>query len=237
MRIARLLGLVLLLFCPHAITWTVIDPANLVQNTASVAKAVQQLTQTAERIDFEVKAAQRLLKKMQELDLTKIRDIVGLINMFRTRARSIGYTYEQVEHQFERLYGKYGIFSKNFAAWQKQSDDSIKDAMISQGLIEKSEKHMADLDEIIKIKNASQCDNDTLQAIGEINAIQAKQLAELSQMIATDARAKQSVMMENRSKQKAQEEYEAHLMKDFNTHGKSRPLAHFPSLGATAPRL
>jgi len=212
----------------------VTDPLNLAQNTLAVLKQIDQLEQSAARIEYEVRAAERLIKKMQKLDFTKIKDLMGQINSFRNRARSIGYTYESIEKQFEKIYGKNGTFSKNFQAWQKQSDDSVKDAMVSQGLLEKSQKHMADLNHVMEIKNNSKGDADTLHAIGEINAIQSKQLADLTQIIASDARAKSSVTMEERTKEKELKAYEAHLMKDFNKHEKSRPLTHLPSLGTKA---
>lgn len=49
---------------------------------------------------------------------------------------------------------------------------------------------MLDLDEAVEFKNKCMGDSDTLQAIGEINAIQSKQLADLSHVVATDVRAK-----------------------------------------------
>lgn len=214
----------------------VIDPTNLIQNTLAVYKQFQQLEQTAARIEYEVKAAQRLALKLKNFKISNLRDIISQINQFRTRARSIGYTYENITHQFEKLYGKKNGFSKNFKAWEKQSDDSLKDAMVSQGLMEKSQKNMDDLDKIVEAKRASKGDAETLQAIGEINAIQSRQLADLSQMVASDARAQNSVIMEERAKQAEQKNYENHLMKDFNKHEKSHPLTHFPSLGTTAPR-
>jgi len=216
--------------------FTFVDVANGLQNVTIIANQALQLERMAEQIKREVEAAQRLMQKMRKLDITKINDLVSQINSFRSRARSIGYTYESIAHQFDKTYGRPGGFSKNFKAWQKQSDDSLKDAMVAQGLLQKSEKHMADLEKIIDEKRKGQADGDTLQAIGEINAIQSKQLAELSQIIATDARAQQSVLMEKKAQQKEQQNYENHLMKDFNKHGKSRPLTHFPSLGTTAPR-
>ena len=109
--------------------------------------------------------------------------------------------------------------------------------MISQGLLEQSDKRMVDLDQVLKAKVQSQGNAETLQAIGEINAIQSKQLNDLTQIIATDARARQSVMMEERSKEKARKNNTARLMKDFNVHKKSRPLAYLPSLGETAPQV
>lgn len=224
-------------FSTSLVAWTVIDPSNLTQNTLSVLRQIDQIEQTAARIKYEANAAQRLIEKMKDLKITRIRDVTGLINRFRTRTRSIGYTYSSVGNQFERIYGKFGDPApKNHRAWRKQSDDSVKDAMESQALLEKSEKHMADLDQVVKVKNKSTGDSDTLQAIGEINTIQSKQLADLSQVVATDARARQSVIMEERAKKHELESYEAHLMKDFNEHRKSRPLTHFPSLGTTAPR-
>lgn len=233
----------LLFYNGIVVSWTVYDPLNFGQNSshfvkevAHFAKQIEDIERTAARVQFEISAAQRLVDRLKKLDLTSISSISRQINSLRSRARSIGYAYEGVANQFERFYGRGGMFSPKLKDWQKQSDDSIKDAMVSQGLLERSEKHMVDLDKVVEDKRNSQGDSDTLQALGEINAIQSKQLADLSEIIATDARAKQSVIMEERSKQKNLQDYEAHLMKDFNVHRKSRPLTHFPSLGTTAPR-
>jgi P-type conjugative transfer protein TrbJ len=215
----------------------VIDPANLIENLSfRPTGSFKELERTVARIEFEANAAKRLLNRMKDFKLTNLKDLVSQINRFRSRARSIGYTYDSITHQFEKTYGRKNESSKNFKAWQDQSDDSLKDAMVSQGLLEKSQKHMDDLDKITEDKRASEGDADTLQAIGEINAIQSRQLADLSQIVASDARAQNSVIMEQRSKEKELKNYENHLMKDFNKHEKSRPLAYLPSLGTTAPR-
>lgn len=237
-RILIIFSLLFLCLCSMNIQagFPVIDPTNLIQNALSVKKQIDQLEQTAARIEYEINAAKRLAQKLKEFKIANLRDIASQINQFRTRARSIGYTYENISNQFEKLYGKKNGFSKNFKAWQKQSDDSLKDAMVSQGLMEKSQKNMEDLDKIVEQKRKSKGDAETLQAIGEINAIQSRQLSDLSQIVASDARAHNSVMMEKRAQQQELKNYENHLMKDFNKHEKSHPLTHFPSLGTTAPR-
>ncbi len=214
----------------------VFDYSSFLQTGISLMNQIKEMKRTAERIEYEINAAQRLARKLKNFKIANLKDIASQINQFRNRARSIGYTYESISNQFEKLYGKKNGFSKNFKAWQKQSDDSLKDAMVSQGLMEKSQKNMDDLDKIVEAKRASKGDAETLQAIGEINAIQSRQLADLSQMVASDARAQNSVIMEERAKQAEQKNYENHLMKDFNKHEKSHPLTHFPSLGTTAPR-
>ena len=143
-----------------AIAIVVNNPANLIQNTLSVQKQIVELTQTAARIKHEVQAAERLVKRMKDFKLSNLNDLVSQINQFRSHARSIGYTYESISRQFEKTYGKSDGFSKNFKSWQQQSDDSIKDAMVSQGLLEKSAKHMEDLDKIIEDKRAPQVNCD-----------------------------------------------------------------------------
>jgi P-type conjugative transfer protein TrbJ len=220
----------------HA-AFPVFDPANLFQNVLSVAAEVENMMQTAQRIEYQIKSAQRFANKLEGYKFSDIRGLLNLLRSFRNRSRAIGYTYQSIVDQFERTYGKNGKFAKNFAAWQKQSDDSIKDAMVSQGLLEKSETHMDDLNKVIETKAKAEGEAETLHAISEINTIQSKQLADLTHIVATDARARQSVIMEERSKQKELSEYESRLMRDFNDHGKSRPLAYFPSLGSTAPQV
>ncbi len=215
----------------------VLDPLNLIENAASVIAEIDQMEQMAQRIEYQVKSVQRFVNKLEGYKFSDIRGLVKQLRSFRNRARAIGYSYQGIVNQFERTYGKNGKFAKNFASWQKQSDDSIKDAMVSQGLLEKSETHMDDLDKVIETKGKSEGEAETLHAISEINTIQSKQLADLTHIVATDARARQSVIMEERSKQREHREYENHLMHDFNDHGQSRPLAYLPSLGTTAPQV
>jgi hypothetical protein len=217
----------------------VFDAPGWLLKLKSLYKEIKQLQIMQKRVENEVAAAKRLKRRLERWtlrDFNSIDEMVRHINGFNARARSIGYTYDSIANQFDAFYGKKGAYKKNYQAWEKQSDDSVKDAMVAQGRMEKSQKHMDDLKEVMIRKRDDQDQEATLQNIGEINAIQSKQLADLSEIIATDARAKQSVVMEERSKQKELQDYEAHLMKDFNTHGKSRPLTHFPSLGTTAPR-
>lgn len=237
--IAISIGFWMISYNIHAGGWPVFDAAGWALKIKTLYREIQQLRIMQQRVAYEVAAAKRMAERFQKWkfkDFNSIDEMIRHINSFRSRARSIGYTYDGIADQFDSFYGKRGSYKKDYQAWEKQSDDSVKDAMVSQGLMEKSKKHMDDLNEIIKEKRADQDQGATLQAIGEINAIQSKQLADLSEIVATDARAKQSVVMEERSKQKELEDYEAHLMKDFNKHGKSRPLTHFPSLGTTASR-
>lgn len=218
----------------------VYDGAGWLLKLKSIYNEIRQLEMMQKRVAYEIAAAKRMTKRLDQWkfrDFNSIHEMVRHINSFRARARSIGYTYDSIADEFESFYGKKGSsFKKDYKSWEKQSDDSIKDAMVSQGLMEKSKKHMDDLEEVIKEKRADQDQGATLQAIGEVNAIQSKQMADLSEMIATDARARQSVIMEERSKQNELSDYETHLMSDFNEHSKSRPLTHFPSLGTTATR-
>lgn len=237
--IAISLGFWFISLSSYAGGFPVFDGAGWALKLQSIYRQIQQLRIMQKRVEYEIAAAQRMknrIEKWKLKDFNSIDEMIRHINSFRSRARSIGYTYNGIADQFESFYGKRGSHKKDYQSWEKQSDDSIKDAMVAQGRIEKSEKHMADLDQIMIEKRDDQDQGATLQAIGEINAIQSKQLADLSEIVATDARAKQSVVMEERSKQKELEDHEAHLMKDFNKHGKSRPLTHFPSLGTTASR-
>lgn len=241
MRRILLVGSVsfLLFTSPANAGFPVFDYPGWLLKLQSLYKEFRQLEIMQRRVAYEIAAAKRMTKRLnkwQFKDFNSIDEMIRHINSFRSRARSIGYTYDTISDQFESFYGKRGSYDKNFRAWEKQSDDSVKDAMVSQGLMEKSKKHMDDLNEIMQEKRADQDQAATLHAIGEINAVQSKQLADLSEIVATDARAKQSIAMEERAKQRELQDYETHLMKDFNQHGKSRPLTHFPSLGTTAPR-
>ena len=192
--------------------------------------------QEYDKIQKEIAAASRLLASLGNLNMNNLGDIVNRFSQFKYRVRSIGYTYKGIANQFESFYNKDESISQKIASWQGQSDDSIKDAMVSQGLVEKSEDHMAELNRAVEIKRASTGNADTLQAIGEINAIQSKQLADMTEIIGTDARAKNSVLMEERAKERERRKMEARLLRGFNEHKKSQPFTQFPSLGSAGPR-
>jgi P-type conjugative transfer protein TrbJ len=192
--------------------------------------------QQYQRIKYEIQAAQRLLKNLGNLNLNSVGDLVNRFSQFKYRIRSIGYTYKGIANQFDSFYNKDETISQKIVAWQGQSDDSIKEAMVSQGLVENSEDHMKELNKAVELKRKSKGDSDTLQAIGEINAVQSKQLADMTEIIGTDARAKNSVLMEERAKERERRRIEARLLRDFNEHKKSQPFTQFPSLGSAGPR-
>jgi P-type conjugative transfer protein TrbJ len=232
-----LLGLCASLHHVNSHAFPVFDYSNMMQNIITITAQADEIQRKINRVQRQVESARRFSRKLQGYKFTNIRDLLRQIRSFRYRVRSIGYTYKSIVGQFEKTYGTKGNFSQKYSAWEKQSDDSIKDAMEAQGLVERSDGQMQDLNQAILSKNSAETDAETMQAIGEVNAIQAKQLNDLKQIIATDARARQSVIMEHRANEKAQREYEAHLMSDFSEPRTSRPLAHFPSLGSTAPRV
>lgn len=217
--------------------FTVYDPWNFAQNLATVTNLAAQLKQTAARIEHEINSAKRFAERLQKYRFSDIQGLIQDLRSFRNRARAIGYAYHGIVNDFENLYGKDDRFAKKFAAWEKQSDESIKDSMQAQALLDRSDAHMSDLNKVVEVKGQSEGTAETLNAISEINTIQTKQFADLTHIIATDARARQSVIMEERSRQKEQRAYEERLMRGFNEHGPSRPLARFPSLGETAPKV
>lgn len=213
-----------------------VDAVTPVHDMVGQIQRAVTLGQQAWRIKYEIEAAQRLLKNLGNLNLNSVGDLVNRFSQFKYRIRSIGYTYKGIANQFDSFYNKDETISQKIVAWQGQSDDSIKEAMVSQGLVENSEDHMKELNKAVEHKRKSQGDSDTLQAIGEINAVQSKQLADMTEIIGTDARAKNSILMEERAKERERRKIEARLLRDFNDHKKSQPFTQFPSLGSAGPR-
>lgn len=214
----------------------VFDSINWLQNISMIVQQFQQIQITKNQIERELKAAKSVLSRMGKLNPDSVDSLARQIKQFRLGVRGIGYGYQNVSKQFDRLYATNGDFTKKLEAWQKQSDNSVKDAMSSHGLLQNSQENMKDLNEVLQAKRNSESEAEALQAMGEINAIQSRQLADLSQMIASDSRAKQSVLMEKRSLDKKQRAEAEELMKNFNEHETSMPLTHLPPLGTTAPR-
>lgn len=209
---------------------------SMITGSMNASSKMKEVAAVQQKIQFEADAAKRFynaLDGLTEGDAEKLPALVERINSFRAKTRNIGYSYAFIGNEFDKTYGSEENFIKKYHHWEKQTDESLKDAMIAQGLIEKSQRHLVDLDNILSIKRNAKSDSDTLHIIGEINALQMKQLAELAEIIAVSSRAQQSALTEKIIKKRERQQYEARLMKNFNRHRPSKPLSRFPSLGTT----
>lgn len=208
----------------------VFDYAGWVAKAESIRQQILQIRILKDQITRELNAANRLVDTIKNLNINSYDDIRRKISMFRTKARSIGYTYDRIRKEMEKVYGAKGDFKKRYQSWQKQTDESIKDAMVSHGVLLNSKQNIDDINAILKSNRLARAEKANLQALAEINAIQSRQLDLLTEIIATDSRAKQSALMEERAHKQSLLENERRMWKDFDKHEESHPLSSFPKL-------
>jgi type IV secretion system protein TrbJ len=91
--------------------WTVIDPSNLAENIAQVAKAVQQIDNQRRQILYQLQA----LKKLDVSNWRDIRVLVYQLDMLMRQGQALAYS----------LAGLDSIFQETFPGWQVASSNLV----------------------------------------------------------------------------------------------------------------
>lgn len=218
-----------ILMKPIMAQWAVVDGPAMTQNLLNYAKMAEQVLQDAEYMKNQVKSLESLGWK----DPYALQRHLDFFNSLKGRADTLTYNYKNLDSNFRRLYStKDKPIDKKLDDWSKQTETSIQASMKSHGSIQESNKKMETVSNLIDKQRSAQGDLAAIQVLGELIAIQSRQLEELKTIIALDSRAKQSRMMEDKSIEKARAEQSRHLMKDFKKPMKAkRPMKKFPSLG------
>lgn len=216
--------------------WVVSDPANLAQNTLTAVRTLAQVENQVEQMRRDAEYMKNQLQSLKELgwqDSYKFQKHLDFLDSLKGRTDTLTYNYKNVDANFRRLYAtKDKPIDKKLDDWSTQTETSLQKAMKSHGAIEDSKKKMESVSSLIDKQRQAQGDLAAIQVLGELMAIQSRQLEELKTIITLDSRAKQSRMMEDKSIEKARAEQSKHLMKDFKKPMKAkRPMTQFPSLG------
>ena len=214
----------------------VLDPTNLAQNTITAVQSLRQAENQIKQMERELEYTTRQLQSLKELgwnDPYALQRHLEFFQSLKNRSDTLTYNYKNLDSNFRRLYStKDKPIDKRLDDWSQQTETSIQASMKSHGAVDDSKKKMETVSSLIEKQRRAQGDLAAIQVLGELMAIQSRQLEELKTIITLDSRAKQSRMMEDKSIEKARVEQSRHLMKDFNKPMKAkRPMTKFPSLG------
>lgn len=224
---------------PARAQFVVSDPENLAQNALNHLELAAQTANQVRQLKQDLKFMQQQTQSLVDLgwkDSYALQRHLDFFNSLRWRVKGLNNDYKRLDHDFRHLYKiKNKPIDQKLSDWNHQTEKSIQRAMKSHGGVEDSAQRMETVSSLIEKQRLAQGDLAALQTLGELMAIQARQIEELKTIIMLDSRAKQSRMMEGKSLDKARSEHEKHLMKDFNKPQKARrPLKRFPSLGKGA---
>ena len=87
--------------------WTVIDPTNLVQNTLTAIRTLQQIDNQVRQLQNE---AQMLINQARNLDrldyntVNRLRSTLATIERLMAEAQGLAYRVENLDQEFARLY-------------------------------------------------------------------------------------------------------------------------------------
>jgi P-type conjugative transfer protein TrbJ len=190
------------------------DPSNLVQNTASYMAEAEQVAQQAREIQNQLQQLAQMRKDLEKLDASSLEDLnrsFRKIEELYERGRQISMKYQQIEQQFEAFYEEFDpdeddveSYRDKRAKWEKQTDEAVRTAMRSHGVVDRYDWRREDLSEDLSRSGDADGTLAAIQAGNRVAGVMAKQMMELTQIIVADSRARLSYIKE----QKMQEEQE-----------------------------
>lgn len=178
---------------------TVFDPSNFAQNVIQAARAMEQINNQIASIANEARMLANQARNLESLPLSTLSQLQS--GMLRTRsllaqARNLAYDVEQIDAAFTTAYGDVPLSATDAelvstaqTRWQTSVgafEDSLK---VQAGVIGNIQ---ADSDAMASLVSASQSATGALQAAqagNQLLALQSRQLADLTALIAAQSRA------------------------------------------------
>jgi len=234
-RCRFLLALMLLLGSSAKALIPVTDLAHIAETAAMAANVFAQLIEQRKKIQQDFEYMKNQLRKLKELgwkDSYKLKEHMALFDSFKSRVKSITYDYENLDREFFKTYGSDAPdFRNKHKAWDRNTEDAIRSSLKSHGYLKDSKRKLIKISDLVTKQRSAQGQMQVLQTLVELNAIQARQMEELKQIIALDSRSKQLRVMEERSQGKAAQQRGKNLLRDFDKHRPSKPMSRLPRLG------
>lgn len=180
--------------------WTVIDPTNLVQNTLTAIRTLEQINNQVRQLQNEAQMLVNQARNLERLDyntLNRLRSTLATTERLIADAQGLAYVVSHLDQEFARLYPhEYAatVSGDRMAQdarerWQ-HTLDGLHTAMRMQAQV--SQNLAADEGVLADLVSQSQSANGALQATQATNqllALQAKQAIQSQQLQLTQDRA------------------------------------------------
>jgi type IV secretion system protein TrbJ len=207
--------------------WAVYDAANHIQNVMTAARMLQQVNNEIKSLENEATSLINEAKNLASLpysSLATLRASIAQTQQLLTNAQRIAYDVTTIDKAFTTLYPQ--SYSSSTSSAQMTTDAKTRwqnalagfqDAMRTQaGVVQNLDSTKSEIDALV---SASQSASGALQATqsgNQLIALQTKQLADLTAVMASIARA-QSLESARTIESQAQAEQQR---KNFLTYGK-----------------
>lgn len=198
--------LILSVSAPAHATIPVLDYTNWAQNLFSYVQQVATAINTAEQLATQYQQLEVAIRQARQLNSDQIRGRIlnGIRQLaeIQQKAKGITYQYGNLEGAFDQYYPDMaaynGMSGKDYAAQaakaNQQLQNSVRDAMLAQGLISNAATDQEALNALVQASNSADGQLAAAQAGNQIAAMTAQQLIQLQQIMATSAREQSSYM-------------------------------------------
>lgn len=182
------------------------DPSNLAQNILSYIQEFATAINTAQQLATQYQQLEVAIRQARQLNSDQIRGRImnGIRQLAEIQQKTKGITYEygRMEGAFDQHYPDMaaynGMSGRDYATQaakaNQQLQNSVRDAMLAQGLISNAATDQDALNALVAASNGADGQLAAVQAGNQIAAMTAQQLIQLQQIMATSAREQSSYM-------------------------------------------
>ena len=189
-----------LMVAPARAQYIVYDPSNYAQNVLQAARALRQISNQIVSLQNE---AQMLLNQAKNLtslpysSLQAIEQSLARSQQLLSQAQRLAYDVNQIDQAFQRLYPQSYAGSTSSSQlvadaqdrW-KNSRAAFQDALkVQAGVVQNLDTTRTEIDALVSSSQSAVGNLQTAQAGNQLVALQTKQLADLTAIIAAQSRA------------------------------------------------
>jgi P-type conjugative transfer protein TrbJ len=203
-RRAALIGAACVVFefvsAPAGAQWIVYDPSNYAQNVLQAARALQQITNQVTSLQNETQMLLNQAKNLASLPYSSLQTIeqsYARTQQLLGEAQRLSYDVNQIDQAFQRLYpqGYTGATSSQQLVsdaqerWQN-SLAAYQDALrVQAGVVQNLDTTRGETDALVSSSQSAVGALQATQAGNQLIALQTRQLADLTALIAAQSRA------------------------------------------------
>lgn len=223
-----------------AFALTVYDPTNHTENLATKLQMIEQVKNSAQQLQNDIKNLQKLDPSELQLSLNYIQETIQDLNRLRKQTDAIGTEYDSLMAEWDEANPDYeewnGIDGSRYAEQADKLRDkwskALLQALTAQSIASPSEQLKTD-DAMERLLNASQNADGAMGALQAANQLTALMITEQQKMqtIMADSMRSQSMyyqlMIDAQNRARQQNERFAGEARDTKITGNGNTMGHF----------
>jgi P-type conjugative transfer protein TrbJ len=178
----------------------VYDPSNYVQNVLQAARALQQINNQITGLQNQTQMLLNQAKNLASLPHSSLQAIdqsLGRTQQLLTQAQRLAYDVNQIDHAFQRIYpqsypgstSSQQLVSDAQARWQNALAGYQDALRVQAGAVQGLDTTRAEIETLISSSQSAEGILQATQAGNQLVAVQTRQLAEMTALIAAQSRA------------------------------------------------